>query len=401
MTKSQEIMAKSRKYLANNYKPMPFAIVRGDGVWVWDAEGNKYMDMLSTYSANNLGHLDSRMVETMISQLGRLACNPRSFYNDKLADFGEAVANLSGMDKVLPKNTGAEAVESAILIARKWGYIKKRVRIEEDKAEIIVCNHNFHGRTMGSRSASSTQEYRKYFGPLADGFVWVPFGNANELEAAITKNTVAFLVEPILGEGGIIVPPEGYFKEVRRICNYYDILLVLDEVQTGFGRTGYDFAFEHEGIRPDLLVMAKALGGGVATISAVAGPREFMDIIEPGDDGSTFGGNPLACAAALKSIKILKEDNLSENSRKMGNYFIPQLKEIRSSLIKEVRGRGLMIGIELVKEAGGARKVCEELCYNGVLCYYTDENVIRISPPLIITNEHIDWAVEKIKEVLA
>ncbi len=399
MTRSQEIIAKSEKYLAHNYKPLPFAIVRGHGVWVWDADGKKYLNMTSTYSADALGELDSRVIQAANIQLTRLANIGRFVYNDRLADFAEAIANLTGMDKVLPKNTGTEAVESAILIARKRGYLRKG-GVEENKAEIITCIDNFHGRTMGSRSASSTREYRKMFGPLADGFKWVRFGDSNALEKAITSNTVAFLVEPVLGEGGFIFPPPGYFREVRRICSEHNVLLVFDEVQTGLGRTGYDFAFEHEDIRPDLLIMAKALGGGVGTISAVAGPREFMDVIESGDDGSTFGGNPFACACALEFLSILKEDKLSENAMAMGNYFIPKLKEIESPWIKEVRGRGLMIGIELKKEAGGARQFCEELCHNGILCYYTHENVIRLSPPLIITKEQIDWALERIKRVL-
>ena len=354
--------------------------------------------MLSTYSANIFGHLDRRIVKAAVDQLSKLASNPRCFYNDKLADFAEAVANFCGMDKVLVKNTGAEAVESAILIARKWGHTVKG-GVEENQAEIIVCIDNFHGRTMGPRSASSTIEYKKLFGPLASGFNWIPFADPYALERAITKNTVAFLVEPILGEGGIIVPYDGYLREVRGICDKHNILLIFDEVQTGFGRTGYDFAYQYENVRPDLLILAKALGGGIAAISAVVGPEELMNVIQPGDDGSTFGGNPFACALAIETISILKKDKLSENAMRMGNYFIPKLKAINSPLIKEVRGRGLMIGVELVKEAGGARRFCEELGKNGVLCYYTHENVLRLSPPLIIQKREIDLAMERIEKV--
>ena len=398
MTRSQELILKSEEYLARNYKPLPFVPVRGSGVWVWDADGAKYLDMLSTYSVNNFGHLHPRIVQAVIRQLGKLASNPRCFYNDKLAEFAEKVAKFCEMDKVLPKNTGAEAVESAILISRKWGYVTKGIK--KDRAEIIACDDNFHGRTMGSRSASTAPEYRDLFGPLADGFKWIPFGDPDALGRSITKNTVAFLVEPILGEGGIVVPPDGYLREIRRICDKYNILLVLDEVQTGFGRTGYDFAYQRENIKPDLLILAKALSGGVPPISAVVGPEEIMDIIEPGDDGSTFGGNPLACAAAIEAISVLKEEKLSERAMEMGNYFIPCLKEIKSPRIKEVRGRGLMIGVELVKEAGGARRFCDELGKNGILCYYTREDVLRLSPPLTIVREEIDWALERIERVL-
>lgn len=397
MTKSEEIIAKSERYLARNYKPLPFAIVKGSGVWVWDADGKKYIDMLSTYSANSFGHLDCRIVDAGVEQLSRLASNPRCFYNDKLADFAEAVANFCGMDKVLPKNTGTEAVEATIILSRKYAYKVKG--IPDNQAIIIGCNDNFAGRTLGSRSLSTTQEYRYQAGPLAGGFDWVPFNDPDALERSITENTAAFFVEPIQGEAGIKVPSDGYLPRVREICDRHNVLLVFDEVQTGFGRTGYDFAYQHENVKPNLLILAKALSGGIPPISAVVGPQEIMDIIEPGDDGSTFGGNPFACACAIEALSVFKEDKLSENAMAMGNYFIPQLKSMKSHWIKEVRGRGLMIGVELFEEAGGARRFCEELGRNGVLCYYTHENVLRLSPPLIITRKELDWALNRIKTV--
>jgi len=399
MTRSEEIMTMADKYLARNYRPLPFVNVVRSGSWVWDADGVKRLDMLGNYSADNFGALHPRIVGAVIRQLGFLAVDPRCFYNDKLPKLAEMLAQLCGMDKVLPKVTGTEAVETAILISRKWGYVFKNVG--ENKAEIIGCNENFHGRTMGSRSLSTTREYRDLFGPLAVGFKWVSFGDPDALGRTITKDTVAFFVEPIQGEGGIIVPPDGYLLEVEKICRKNNILLVLDEVQTGFGRTGYDFAYQYEDIRPDLLIVGKALGGGVVPISAVVGLEIVMSVISPGDDGSTFGGNPLACAAAVEAINVLKEEGLSEKAMDTGKYFISRLKEIRSPLIKEVRGRGLMIGIELIEEAGGARKFCEKLGKNGVLCYYTRENVLRLSPPLTITRTEVEWGLERMERVFS
>ncbi len=403
MTRSEEIMAMADKYLARNYKPLPFVNVVRSGSWVWDAEGTKRLDMLSNYSADNFGALHPRIVDAAIRQLGFLAIDPRCFYNDKLPKLAEMLAQFCGMDRILPKVTGTEAVESAILISRKWGYMVKGLK--KETAEIIGCNENFHGRTMGSRSLSTTLEYRGLFGPLAVGFRWIPFGDPDALGRIITKNTVAFFVEPIQGEGGIVVPPDGYLREVEKICRRNNVLLVLDEVQTGFGRTGYDFAYQyenirHENVRPDLLIVGKALGGGIVPISAVVGPEAVMSVISPGDDGSTFGGNPLACAVAIEAISVLKEERLAERARDMGGYFIACLKKIKSPLIKEVRGRGLMIGVELVEEAGGARKYCEELGKNGVLCYYTRENVLRFSPPLTISKLELKWGLSRIKDVL-
>lgn len=396
MTRSQEIIEMSNQYLAGNYKPLPFVNIVGSGPWVWDADGTKRLNMLSTYSANSFGDLHPRVVEIARRQLSKLTSNPRCFYNDKLAEFAKKLAQFCGMDMVLPKNTGAEAVESAICISRKWGYVVKGIR---GGAEIIGCNDNFHGRTMGPRSLSTTPEYRDLFGPLTGGFKWIPFADPDALGRFVTKNTVAFFVEPIQGEGGIVVPPDGYFREVEKICRKNDILLVLDEVQTGFGRTGYDFAYQHENIKPDLLIVAKTLGGGIMPVSAVVGPRTIMGIIAEGDDGSTFGGNPLACAVAIEAINVLRGERLSEKAMDMGKYFISRLKEIKSPMIKEVRGRGLMIGVELHKEAGGARRFCEELGNNGILCYYAHENVLRLSPPLIISRAEIDWAMERIEKV--
>ncbi len=399
MTKSEAIIEDGKKYLAANYNPLPFVTASGCGVWIYDADDKEYLDMLSCYSANNFGNCNDDLVNALMEQIRKLAISPRCFWNDKLVEFAKKVTGFCGMDKVLPKNTGAEAVESAILIARKFGYERKG-GVEEGQAEIIACIDNFHGRTLGPRSMSTTYNYRYLFGPLGQGFSWVPFGDSNALVKAINKNTVAFFVEPILGEGGIVVPPEGYLREVETICRQHNVLLVVDEIQTGFGRTGYDFAYQYDGVRPDLLIVAKALGGGILGISGVLGRDVIMSVIKPGDDGSTLGGNPLACAVAIEAIELLDREGLSEKARSLGDYFISCLKEIKSPLIKEVRGRGLMIGIELVEEAGGARRFCEQLGHEGMLCYYTHENVLRLSPPLTIKKIHLDWCLKKIRKVL-
>jgi len=407
MTKSEAIIEEGKKYLAGNYNPLPFVTASGSGVWIYDADDKEYLDMLSCYSANNFGNCNDDLVNALMEQIRKLAISPRCFWNDKLVEFAKKITGFCGMDRILVKNTGAEAVESAILIARKFGYEHKEGGVEEGRAEIITCIDNFHGRTLGPRSMSTTYQYRHLFGPLGQGFSWVPFGDSSALVKAINKNTVAFFVEPILGEGGIIVPPDGYLREVETICRQHNILLVVDEIQTGFGRTGYDFAYQYENVRPDLLkvkpdllIVAKALGGGILGISGVLGRDDVMSVIKPGDDGSTLGGNPLACAVAIEAIEILEREGLSEKARNLGDYFISRLKEIESPLIKEVRGRGLMIGIELVKEAGGARQFCEQLGHEGVLCYYTHEHVLRLSPPLTIKKIHLDWCLEKIRKVL-
>ncbi len=398
MTKSEKTIAISDRYLARNYNPLPFVNIVSSGCWVWDAEGIKRLNMLSTYSADNFGGLHPRIVKAANRQLLRMTIDPRCFYSDVRAEFAKQITEFCGMDRVLPKVTGTEAVESAILISRKWGYLTKEV--EENQAVVISCYDNFHGRTYGSRSLSTTKEYRHLFGPLMPGINWVPFGDPDELGRAITKNTIAFFVEPIQGEGGIIIPSEGYLKEIQKICRRYNVLLVVDEIQTGFGRTGKDFAFQHENVKPDLLIIGKALGGGIVPSSAVLGTERVMSVISPGDDGSTFGGYPLACVVGIEAISVVREERLSEKSMKMGEYFLWHLKSIKSPLIKEVRGRGLMVGIELFEGAGGARKYCEELARNEILCYYTHENVLRLSPPLIITVKEINWGLERIQRVL-
>ena len=400
MTKTQEVIEKSEKFLTRNYAPYHYASSRGLGIKCWDVEGDEFNDWLSGYSASNFGVRHPRLVEAAKRQLDLLPTDPRCFYNEKRAEFAEVVTRFCGMDRILPKVTGTEAVESAILVARKWGYVIKG-GIQENEAEIICCNDNFHGRTMGSRSMSTTKEYRDLFGPLTHGFKPVHFGDPDAVGRAITKNTVAVFVEPIQGEGGINIPSDGYLRELEKICRNYNILLVIDEIQTGFGRTGRDFAYQYEeGVRPDILIIGKALGGGIVPSSAILGPESVMRVVGPGDDGSTFGGYPLACAIGIEAVAVLQEERLSERSAEMGQYLLSQLKEIKSPLIKEVRGKGLLVGIELIKEVGSARPFCEGLIKNGILCHYTHERVIRLSPPLIISRSEIDWGLEGIKKVL-
>lgn len=398
MKKSSKVIEDSEKFLAHNYAPLPFVSSSGLGAWYWDVDGDQYLDMLSGYSATNLGIRHPRIVEAAKRQIDRLPTDPRCFYNDVRAEFARVITKFCGMDRVLPKVTGTEAVEAAILIARKWGYVVKG-GVKKDQVEIISCYDNFHGRTMGSRSMSTTQEYRDLFGPLAPGFAWIPFGDPDALGRKIRKNTVAFFVEPVQGEGGINVPPQGYLREVEKICRKYNVLLVVDEIQTGFGRTGRDFAFQHEDIKPDLLIIGKALGGGIIPSSAVLGLNRVMDVITPGDDGSTFGGNPLACAIGIEVVALLKEERLSERAAEMGEYFLYCLKKIKSPLIKEVRGKGLLMGIEVVEEAGPARRFCEELVRAGILCNDTHQKVIRLSLPLNIRRVDIDWALVRIEKV--
>ncbi len=383
------------KYGAHNYAPLPVVLERGEGVWVWDVEGRKYIDMLSSYSALNHGHRHPRIMKALFEQANRLTLTSRAFYNDVLGRFFKKMHDLTGYDKTLPMNTGAEAVETALKIARKWGYYKKGV--EKDKAEIIVAKNNFHGRTITIITFSTTEQYRDGFGPFTPGFKIVDYGDAKAVEFAINENTVAVMVEPIQGEGGIIVPPEGYLKDLRKITKEKNVLLVFDEIQTGLGRTGKMFAYEWEDARPDILILGKALGGGVYPVSAVLADDDIMEVINPGDHGSTFGGNPLGAAVAMAAIDVLVDEKLPENALKMGKYFMEELKKIESPIVKEVRGKGLMIGIELDVEA---KKVCEKLLEKGVLAYHTHEKVMRLAPPLIINKEEIDWALERIDEVL-
>ncbi len=395
---TQDYIDLENKYGANNYKPLDVILSRGQGIWVWDVEGKKYMDCLSAYSAVNQGHCHPKILDAMTEQAKKLTLVSRAFRNEQLGLFYKEICKLTRSHSVLPMNSGAEAVETAIKAVRKWGYEVKKIPYE--KAEIIVCNNNFHGRTLTIVGFSSSEQYRQGYAPFTPGFKSIPFGNSEALESAINPNTVAFLVEPIQGEGGVIVPPNGYLKEVRNICQENNVMLILDEIQTGLGRTGKLFAEEHENIESDLTLVGKALSGGFYPISAVLSNREVLGVFRPGDHGSTFGGNPLACAIARKALEVLIEENLIENSEIMGDYFQNKLKDISSPHVKEVRGKGLLIGIELLPEAGGARRFCESLQERGLLCKETQENVLRIAPPLIIQKDDVDWALLQINEVL-
>ncbi len=384
---------------AHNYKPLDVVLARGEGVWVWDVEGNKYLDFLAAYSAVNQGHCHPKIRQTMIEQVQKLTLTSRAFRNDQLGPLYKELCELTRSHKVLPMNSGAEAVETVIKAVRKWGYKIKGV--PEDQAEIIVCENNFHGRTIAIIGFSSEEQYREGFGPFAPGFKIIPYGDVPALEQAITANTVGFLVEPIQGEAGIIIPPQGYLKKARSICSERNIVLILDEIQTGLGRTGKLLAEEHDNIESDVTVIGKALSGGFYPISAVLSNIEVLGVFMPGDHGSTFGGNPLACAVARTAMQVLIEEGMIENAAVMGDYFQSQLRSIESDHIKEVRGKGLMIGVELFPEAGGARRFCEKLMNGGLLCKETHEHIIRFAPPLIITREQIDWAMDKIAPVLS
>ena len=393
-----EYIALEQKYGAKNYLPLDVVIERGEGIWVWDVEGNRYMDMLSAYSALNQGHCHPRIVEALKEQAGRLALVSRAFRHDQLGPYYEEILDILGYDMILPMNSGAEAIETAIKAVRKWGYTKKG--IPEDRAEIVVCENNFHGRTVTIVGFSTEPLYRQGFGPFTPGFRVVPYGDPAALEKAISPETAGFLVEPIQGEGGIIIPPPGYLMVAKRICERHGVALMADEIQTGLGRTGLLLAQEHDGIRADVTIIGKALSGGMYPVSAVLADREILKVFSPGDHGSTFGGNPLSCAVARAALKVLVEERMSENARLVGGYFLKKLSEIKSPHIKDVRGIGLLIGIELCPEAGGARKFCEMLMKKGILCKETHEHVIRFAPPLIINKEQIDWAVERIASVL-
>jgi len=395
---TQHFINLENRYGAQNYKPLDVVLNRGEGIWVWDVEGKKYLDFLSSYSAVNQGHCHPKIIKTMIEQAQKLCLTSRAFRNDQLGLFYEDICNLTNSHMVLPMNSGAEAVETVIKAVRKWGYTLKGV--PQNQAEVIVCENNFHGRTIAIIGFSSEGQYREGFGPFPPGFKIIPFGEARALEAAITPNTVAFLVEPIQGEAGVIVPPSGYLREVKSICKQNDVVLILDEIQTGLGRTGKLLAEEHDDIEADVTLIGKALSGGFYPISAILSNTEVLGVFMPGEHGSTFGGNPLACAVARTAIKVLIEEKMIENASKLGDYFLNQLRGIKSPSIKEVRGKGLMIGVELVPEAGGARGFCEQLMAQGLLCKDTHENVIRFMPPLVITREEIDWALERIEPIL-
>jgi ornithine--oxo-acid transaminase len=383
---------------AHNYKPIDVVLTRGEGVWVWDVDGNRYLDCLAAYSAVNQGHCHPRILKAMTDQARRLTLTSRAFHNDQLAPFYEEICALTNTSKVLPMNSGAEAVESAIKCVRKWGYEVKGV--PDGAAEIIVARDNFHGRTLGIVGFSTDPAARRHFGPFAPGFKVVDFGDAEALEAAITPNTVAFLVEPIQGEAGVIIPPEGYLKAVREVCRRHNVMLILDEIQTGLGRTGKLLAEEHEGVEADLTLVGKALSGGYYPISAVLSNSEVLSVLRPGQHGSTFGGNPLACAVAREAMKVLVEEGMIENSAAQGAYFLDGLRSIRNNAIKEVRGRGLMLAVEFHPEAGGARRYCEALKANGVLTKETHEHTIRFAPPLVITRDQVDWALGISEKIL-
>ena len=395
---TQSFIDLENEFGAHNYEPLDIVLARGLGVWVWDVEGNKYLDMLASYSALNQGHCHPRILTALIEQAKKLTLVSRAFRSDQLGPFYKEICEMTHSHSVLPMNSGAEAVETALKAARKWGYQIKE--IPDDMAEIIVCANNFHGRTITIVGFSTEKQYKEGFGPFTPGFITIPFGDADALEWAITPNTVAFLVEPIQGEGGIIVPPSGYLKKVREICDRHNVLLILDEIQTGLGRTGKLFAEEHEGIESDLTLIGKALSGGFYPISAVLSNKEALSIFQPGDHGSTFGGNPLACAVAREALRVIEEENLIEKSLFMGHYLKESIRNILSPYVKEVRGMGLLIGVELKKSAGGARKFCEALMGKGILCKETHKHVIRFAPPLTITKEELDWALERIESVL-
>ncbi len=385
-------------YCAHNYQPLPVVLVHGEGVYLWDDEGQNYLDMMSAYSAVSHGHAHPRLVKTLIEQAQRLAVVSRAYYTDKLPQFLERICLLTNQDRALPMNTGAEAVETAIKAARKWAYKVKGV--ENDKADIITCAGNFHGRTIAIISFSSEAQYQDGFGPFPAGFKSIPFGDASALEAAITPNTAAFLVEPIQGEAGIIVPPDGYLTECAEICKKHNVLLICDEVQTGLGRTGEFLACQHDDVQPDGLILGKALGGGLLPISMFLARDDVMSVFNPGDHGSTFGGNPLAAAVAFEAISVLGEEKLPERSKELGAYFIEKLRSLDTPLIKDIRGRGLFIGMEIDPAKATARAVCEELLRNNILSKETHDTVVRFAPPLIITKEELDWAFERIKNVL-
>ncbi len=392
---SQDYIQMVETYSAHIYKPLDVVIERGDGVWVYDVEGNKYLDCLSAYSAVSQGHCHPKIMQAMQEQMQRVTLTSRAFRNDQMGPFVKELCELTGYEMALPMNSGAEAVETAIKAARKWGYRVKGVA--DNQAEIIVCQGNFAGRTVTAISFSSEAQYKEDFGPLTPGFVMVPYGDAQALEAAITPNTVAFLVEPIQGEGGVVMPPEGYLREAADICARHNVLFIADEIQTGLGRTGALFAREHEGVRPDIITIGKALSGGFYPVSAVLADSEVLGLFRPGDHGSTFGGNPLGAAVARAALQVIVDEDLVEQSREMGAYFKGRLDRIESEYIKEVRGKGLFIGVELNVEA---RPFCEALRDRGILCKETHETVIRFAPPLVITKDEIDWAMEHIEQVL-
>lgn len=392
---SMEIIKRTEKFGARNYQPLPVVISKGEGVWVWDPEGNKYMDMLSAYSAVNQGHRHPKIIAALTDQANKVTLTSRAFHNDQLGSWYERICKLTGKEMALPMNTGAEAVETAVKTARRWAYDVKGV--SNNQAEVIACTGNFHGRTMTAVSLSSEAEYKRGFGPMLPGIKLVLYGDLAALEKAITPNTAAFLVEPIQGEAGIVIPPKGYLQKAWELCKKNDVLFIADEIQAGLGRSGKMFACDWEGVEPDIYILGKALGGGVFPISCVAADENILGVFNPGSHGSTFGGNPLACAVSIAALDVMEEEKLVDRSLKFGEYFINKLMEIKSPVINEVRGKGLFIGVELTETA---RPFCEKLKDEGLLCKETHENVIRFAPPLIITKEELNWAYTRIKKVL-
>jgi ornithine--oxo-acid transaminase len=392
---SNAIIAKTKLFGANNYQPLPIVISEAKGVWVKDPEGNSYLDMLSAYSAVNQGHCHPKIVAALKEQADKVTLTSRAFHNDKLAPFYEKVSGLTGKDMILPMNTGAEAVETAVKAARRWAYDCKG--IPANCAEIIVCEGNFHGRTLTAVSLSSSEEYKRGFGPMLPGIKVIPFGNIKALKAAITPNTAAFLVEPIQGEAGIIIPPKGFLRAAYDLCKQENVLFIADEIQAGLGRSGKLFACDWEKVKPDMYILGKALGGGVFPISIVAADKDILGVFEPGSHGSTFGGNPLACAVSISALNVIEEEKLVERSHELGDYFLNELRKINNPIIKDVRGRGLFIGVELTEQA---RPYCEQLKEIGLLCKETHEYVIRFAPPLVIKKSELDWAMVKINQVL-
>lgn len=395
---TQDYIALEEHYGAHNYHPLDVVIAEAEGVWVTDVEGRRYLDCLSGYSALNQGHGHPAIKQALIEQAGRVTLTSRAFRNDQLGLLFKEICEMTGYEKVLPMNTGAEAVETAIKAARKWAYKVKGV--PDGQAEIITCTNNFAGRTISVISFSTEEQYRDGFGPFTPGFKSIPFGDADALEAAITPNTAAFLVEPIQGEGGILIPPDGYLRRVRELCTQHNVLFIADEIQTGLGRTGKLFAMEYDGVRADMVTIAKALSGGMYPVSALLSSEAIMSVFNPGDHGSTYGGNPLACAVSRAALRVIREENLVERSAQMGEYFMERLAEVNSPYIKDVRGRGLLIAVELHEEVGGARRFCEALMNEGVLCKETHTHIIRFAPALVIGRDEIDLAVEKLQKVL-
>jgi ornithine--oxo-acid transaminase len=395
---SQELIALEDRHGAHNYHPLEIVITRGEGVWVWDVEGKRYLDFLAAYSAVNQGHCHPRLVQAIAAQAQRLTLCSRAFRNDQLGRLCQEVSALTGFERFLPMNSGAEAVETAIKLARKWGQTVKGV--PADQAEILVFDNNFHGRTTMIVGFSSSEQYREGFGPFAGGYRLLPFGDADAVAAAMSDRTIAVLVEPLQGEAGIVIPPDGYLRRLREITAQHGALLLVDEIQSGLGRTGALFAFEHEGIRPDLVTVGKALSGGFYPVSGILADSALMNVFRPGDHGSTFGGNPLGAAVAREALQVLVDEQMVENSARLGAYALERLRAIRSPHILEVRGRGLWIGIELRPEAGGARRFCEALAAEGILCKETHTHVIRVSPPLVISRAELDWALERFERVL-